>query len=203
MPINNVVTVSREERRDLAIHMHMYPFSPQTPLPSRTPHNAGQSSMCYTVGSCWLSGNAFSYLRSALLFPGSVPVILLWYIPPSFITFLMSDSSCCHSFLPPPHLSFPLLSSLVKECSVLALASHALLLNLRLLPPEIQLPLTAIHFQWGKSKVKISSFSLPGLKFSGFLLLLCFIFIFYCKFEILKGLDEGWLLFSHSVMSDS
>ena len=41
-----------------------------------------------------------------------------------------------------------------------------------------------------------------GLKFSGFLLLLCFIFIFYCSFEILKGLDKG-LLSSQSVISDS
>ena len=116
----------------------------------------------------------------------------------------MSDFSCCHSFLPLPHLSFPLWSSLVKDCSVLALTSHVLLLNLPFLPPEIQLLLTSIHFQWGKSKIKLSCFSLMfGLKFSGFLLLLCFIFIFYCcSFEILKGLDKG-LLFSDSVVSDS
>ena len=29
--------------------------SPQTPLPSRLPHNIEQSSPCYTVGPCWLS----------------------------------------------------------------------------------------------------------------------------------------------------
>ena len=146
----------------------------------------------------------FFLLRSALLFSISVSVILLLYIPPSFIAFLMSDFSCCHSFLPLPHLSFPLWSSLVKDCSVLALTSHVLLLNLPFLPPEIQLLLTSIHFQWGKSKIKLSCFSLMfGLKFSGFLLLLCFIFIFYCcSFEILKGLDKG-LLFSDSVVSDS
>jgi len=152
LPINKQCC---EQRRDPAIHIHMYPFSPQTPLPSRALHNTEQSSMCYPVGSCSLSGHAFSYLRSALLFSISVPVILLWYIPPSFIAFLMSDFSCCHSFLPLPHLSFPLLLSLVKDCSVLALTSHVLLLNLSFLPPEIQLLLTSIHFQWGKSKIKL------------------------------------------------
>ena len=33
----------------------MYPFSPQTSLPSRLLHNIDQSSLCYTVGPCWLS----------------------------------------------------------------------------------------------------------------------------------------------------
>ena len=33
----------------------MYPFSPKYPLPPRLPHNNEQSSMCYTVGPCWLS----------------------------------------------------------------------------------------------------------------------------------------------------
>ena len=28
---------------------------PQTPFPSRLPHNIKQSSLCYTVGPCWLS----------------------------------------------------------------------------------------------------------------------------------------------------
>ena len=33
---------------------HIYIIS-QTPLPSRLPHGIEQSSMCYTVGPCWLS----------------------------------------------------------------------------------------------------------------------------------------------------
>jgi len=28
---------------------------PQTPLPSKLPHNIEQSSMCHAVGPCWLS----------------------------------------------------------------------------------------------------------------------------------------------------
>ena len=31
------------------------PILPQTPLPSRLPHNIEESSLCYTVGPCWLS----------------------------------------------------------------------------------------------------------------------------------------------------
>ena len=53
--INNVVIVSGEQWRDSAIHIHVS-ILPQTPLPSRLPHNVvEQSSMCYTVGPCWLS----------------------------------------------------------------------------------------------------------------------------------------------------
>ena len=51
---NNVVTVSREQRRDSALHIHVS-ISPQTPLPSRLPNNTERSSMCFTVGSCGLS----------------------------------------------------------------------------------------------------------------------------------------------------
>ena len=53
-PINNFVTVSGEQLRDSAIHMHVS-ILPQTLLPSRLPHNIEQSSLCYLVGLCWLS----------------------------------------------------------------------------------------------------------------------------------------------------
>ena len=33
----------------------MHPFSPKTSLPTRLPHNIEQTSLCYTVGPCWLS----------------------------------------------------------------------------------------------------------------------------------------------------
>ena len=52
--INNDVTVSGGQQRDPAIHIHVF-ILPQTPLPSRLPHNIEQSSMCYIVGPCWLS----------------------------------------------------------------------------------------------------------------------------------------------------
>ena len=51
--INRVVTVSGGQQRGSAIHIHVS-FLPQTPLPSRLPHNTEQSSLCYTVGPCWL-----------------------------------------------------------------------------------------------------------------------------------------------------
>ena len=47
-PINNVVVVSGEQRRDSAIHIHVS-ILPQTPLPSRLAHNIEPSSMCYTI----------------------------------------------------------------------------------------------------------------------------------------------------------
>lgn len=36
-------------------YMYMYPFSPQTPLPCRLPHNTEQSCMFYTIGAWWLA----------------------------------------------------------------------------------------------------------------------------------------------------
>ena len=46
--------VSGEQQGDSAIHTHVS-ILPQTPLPSRLPHNIEPSSLCYTVGPCWLS----------------------------------------------------------------------------------------------------------------------------------------------------
>ena len=43
-----------EQPRDSAIHIHVS-ILPQTPFPSRLPHNIEQISLCYTVGPCWLS----------------------------------------------------------------------------------------------------------------------------------------------------
>jgi hypothetical protein len=47
------VTVLGEQQRDSATHIHVS-ILPQTPLPSRLPYNIEQSSICYTVGPCWL-----------------------------------------------------------------------------------------------------------------------------------------------------
>ena len=49
----NVVIVSGGQQRDSAIHIHVSVL-PQTPLPSRLPHNTEQSSLCYTEGPFWL-----------------------------------------------------------------------------------------------------------------------------------------------------
>ena len=46
--------VSGGQQRDSAIQIHVS-MVPQTPLPSRLPQNTEQSSLCYTVGPCWLS----------------------------------------------------------------------------------------------------------------------------------------------------
>ena len=52
--MNNVVIVSGEEQRDSALHGQVS-ILPQTPLPSRLPHNIEQSCLCYTVGPFWLA----------------------------------------------------------------------------------------------------------------------------------------------------
>ena len=52
--INNVVIVSGGQQRGSVIHIQVSTL-PQTPLPSRMPHNIEQSSVRYTVGPCWLS----------------------------------------------------------------------------------------------------------------------------------------------------
>ena len=51
-PTNTVVIVSDGQQRDSAIHVHVT-ILPQMPLPSRL-NNIEQSSMCSTVGPCWL-----------------------------------------------------------------------------------------------------------------------------------------------------
>ena len=52
--MSNVI-VSGEWLRNADIYIYVYPFSPQTPFPSRPAHDIEQSSMCYTIGLCWLS----------------------------------------------------------------------------------------------------------------------------------------------------
>ena len=54
MTVNIVVIISGGQQRGLAIHIHVS-LLPQTPFPTRLPHNIEQSSMCYIVGPCWLS----------------------------------------------------------------------------------------------------------------------------------------------------
>ena len=60
MMIKNVMIVSGEQQRDSAIHIYIhiyiyiYSFLLSTkPLSSRLPYNIKQSSLCYTVGTCW------------------------------------------------------------------------------------------------------------------------------------------------------
>ena len=52
--INNVVIVSGEQGRDSVIQIHVS-ILPQIPLLSRLTNNTEQSSMCHTIGPCWLS----------------------------------------------------------------------------------------------------------------------------------------------------
>ena len=51
---DDVVKVSGGPQREPAIHIHVS-ILPQTPLPSRLPHNIEQGSLCYIEGPCWLS----------------------------------------------------------------------------------------------------------------------------------------------------
>ena len=50
--ISNIVVVSGEQQSDSAIHIHVF-ILPQTLLPSWLARK--QSSMCYSIGLCWLS----------------------------------------------------------------------------------------------------------------------------------------------------
>ena len=63
---------SGKEQRYSAIHIHVSTLL-QTPLPPRLPHNIEQSSICYTVGPCWLSilKTAVWTCRSQTPFPHS------------------------------------------------------------------------------------------------------------------------------------
>ena len=53
-------SVSREQQQDSAIHIHMF-ILPQTPLPSRLPHDIEQTSLGWPAGPCW-----FSMLNTAM-----------------------------------------------------------------------------------------------------------------------------------------
>ena len=61
--INNVMIVSGEQCRDSTIHIHVSILS-QTTLPCRQSCKSKQSSMCYTIGPCWLSILNMSVLSS-------------------------------------------------------------------------------------------------------------------------------------------
>ena len=52
--INNVVIVSGIQQSDSVIHINV-PVLFQIIFPFRLLHNIEQSSLCYTVGPCWLS----------------------------------------------------------------------------------------------------------------------------------------------------
>ena len=51
--MNNVVIVSGGQQRGSAMPIYVS-ILPQIPLPSRLIHNIEQTSLCYTVGPCWL-----------------------------------------------------------------------------------------------------------------------------------------------------
>ena len=73
--------VSGEHWRDLAMHMQVSIFL-QTPLPSRLPCNTELSSMCYTVGLCWLS-----ILNITLLtWPSLIPCHFWFYLFKSYFS---------------------------------------------------------------------------------------------------------------------
>ena len=46
--VNNAAIVSGRQQRDSAIHTHVS-ILPQTPLPSRLPHNIEQTSLCHVL----------------------------------------------------------------------------------------------------------------------------------------------------------
>ena len=52
--ITNVVLVSRVQQSDSVTHLHVYILL-QILFPLKLLQNIEQSSLCYTVGPCWLS----------------------------------------------------------------------------------------------------------------------------------------------------
>ena len=52
--MNNVVLVSGVQQSDSVLHIHVSILF-QIPFPFRLLQNIEQSSLCYTVGPCWLS----------------------------------------------------------------------------------------------------------------------------------------------------
>ena len=62
-------------------------FSPQTPLPPRLPHNIEQSSLCYTVGPCWLS----ILNRAVCTCPSQLPMLDI-----IVLTYLSNDHTLKH-----------------------------------------------------------------------------------------------------------
>ena len=91
-PINKAVIVSHELQRDSAVHVHVS-ILPQTPLPSRLPHYFEQSSVCHTIGPCWLF-----ILNTAVC--TCRPKLPNYPFPPSFPPSLARISSYSKSVMP-------------------------------------------------------------------------------------------------------
>ena len=65
--IYNVVLVSGEQQNDLVIHIHIALLF-QILFPFRLLQDIEQSSLCYTVGLCWLSVFYFIFLYLFIFF---------------------------------------------------------------------------------------------------------------------------------------
>ena len=77
--INNVVIVSGVQQSDSVIHIHVSILF-QILFPFRLLHNTEQSSLCYTVGPCWLSNlNIAVCTCQSHAFPESHTVPFLLY----------------------------------------------------------------------------------------------------------------------------
>ena len=88
------------------MHTHMS-LLPQSPLPSRLPHNIEQSSTSYTVGPCWLSMYSSVYM----------PIPNTPTVPPLRATISSFSKSCSyhliHEFLGLFSFSHTILSATV------------------------------------------------------------------------------------------
>ena len=83
-------------------YIHMYPFFPK--LPSRLPHNIKHSSLCWTVGPCWLSilNRQCVHVHPKLPncpFPTSLPLATISLFSTSVSLFVLSVSSSVSFFL--------------------------------------------------------------------------------------------------------
>ena len=124
-PINNVVIVSDEQQRDSVMHMHVSTL-PQTPHPSSLPRSIEQSSLCYTVSSCWSSILNVA-VRTYVSIPNSLTIPSPLSLPPattslfskSVSLFLFHKLFVCINFLDsthkPCHIMFVFLSGLLHS----------------------------------------------------------------------------------------
>ena len=99
--MNKALIVSGEQRRDSAIRIYVS-ILPQTPFPSRMPHNIEQSFLCYIIGPCLLSilniasvceyPKLPNYTFPLSFSPATVSLCIFLCFVSSFVSFFFLDS---------------------------------------------------------------------------------------------------------------
>ena len=168
--------VSGEQQRDSARHNICYLFSPEFPPPqSRLPHNIEQSSLCYTVGLCWL----FILSIATCICPSQLPVSSSYPSPPAIIS-LFSKFVSLFQFCFWSHPSSFLSRFFISYCWTLLLSWILSLIwvficRLTLLPTSLPCHSTLLPFNCGHNTCLLLS------------LLLDYTLLGECGFDYLEG----------------